>query len=145
MIHWLITDAHSRYLLACDILEKTNVDATKAVFERFFKESGVPLTIKSDNGSIFASKTISGLVKLSVWWLKLGIRHEWIEPGKPGQNGRHERMHRTLKEDTALPPRSSLKQQQIAFDEFIKEFNTIRPHESLAFETPSKIYKPSTR
>jgi len=97
------------------------------------------------NFSPFASKAIGDLTKLSVWWLKLGIRPERIEPGKPGQNGRHERMHRTLKEETALPPQSSLKQQQIAFDEFIKEFNTMRPHEALAFETPSKIYKPSKR
>ncbi|TGM95971.1 transposase, partial [Leptospira mayottensis] len=86
--------------------------------------------IKTDNGSPFASRAIGGLSKLSVWWLKLGIRPERIQPGKPQQNGRHERMHRTLKQETALPARSSLKEQQEAFDRFRSEYNLERPHEA---------------
>ncbi|TGL17717.1 IS481 family transposase [Leptospira yanagawae] len=140
-----ITDAHSRYLLACEILNKTNAEQTKAVFERVFKEYGLPVAIKSDNGAPFASKAIGGLTSLSVWWLKLGIRPERIQPGKPSQNGRHERMHRTLKEETALPPRSSLEAQQISFDNFRYEFNHVRPHEALGFLTPAKEYKRSIR
>ncbi len=140
-----ITDAHSRFLLACEILDKANTEQTKRIFERVFKEYGLPSAIKSDNGSPFASRAIGGLSELSVWWLKLGIRPERIEPGKPQQNGRHERMHRTLKQETALPPRSSLEEQQCAFDHFRYEFNHERPHEALGFETPSKLYIPSVR
>nr|WP_237578296.1 integrase core domain-containing protein [Leptospira mayottensis] len=140
-----ITDAHSRFLLGCQILKKTDGESTRRVFERVFKEYGMPLAIKTDNGSPFASRAIGGLSKLSVWWLKLGIRPERIQPGKPQQNGRHERMHRTLKQETALPARSSLKEQQEAFDRFRSEYNLERPHEALEYKTPGKIYMPSER
>nr|WP_253270945.1 integrase core domain-containing protein [Leptospira santarosai] len=97
--------------VGCQILRKTDGESTRRVFEKVFKEYGMPLAIKTDNGSPFASRAIGGLSKLSVWWLKLGIRPERIQPGKPQQNGRHERMHRTLKQETALPAKSSLKEQ----------------------------------
>ncbi|TGK41206.1 IS481 family transposase [Leptospira andrefontaineae] len=140
-----ITDANSRLLLDCQILKKTNTESVKQAFERVFKEYGLPLAIKTDNGSPFASKAIGGLSKLSVWWLKLGIRPERIEPGKPQQNGRHERMHRTLKQETALPPRASLEEQQQSFDRFKKEYNEIRPHEALGYQTPASVYIQSSR
>ena len=140
-----ISDAYSRFLLECRIVDKTDAYNAKKVFTAVFREYGLPNAIRTDNGVPFASTSIAGLSSLSVWWLKLVIRLERIEPGKPQQNGRHERMHRTLKQETALPPKSSLKAQQKAFDDFKKEFNFERPHEALKYKFPSQLYKHSKK
>ncbi len=116
-----------------------------AVCEAAMREFGVPERIRTDNGTPFAGTGLLGLSRLSLAWIKLGIVHERIQPGKPQQNGRHERMHRTLKEDTTNPPARTLTAQQKKFDSFRATFNHERPHEALANETPGSIYVPSTR
>lgn len=140
-----ISDAFSRFLLECRAVAKTNTRHVQEAFERVFREYGLPTAIRSDNGSPFAAKALAGLSRLSVWWLKLGIHLERIEPGKPYQNGRHERMHRTLKQETALPARSSLQAQQAAFDNFRQEYNFDRPHEALKNRCPTNLYVRSPR
>lgn len=140
-----ITDAHSRYLLECKAVQKTDSEHVKRAFERIFREHGLPNAIRSDNGSPFASRGLGGLTQLCIWWLKLGIRLERIDPGKPHQNGRHERMHLTLKQYTALPPRSSLQAQQVAFDQFRDEYNNVRPHHALEMKVPADVYAKSTK
>jgi hypothetical protein len=115
------------------------------VFEAAFREFGLPAAIRTDNGAPFATTTLGGLSRLSIWWIKLGIIPERIEPGKPQQNPRHERMHRTLSEETASPPQSTWRQQQVAFDRFQQEFNHERPHESLNQLFPAELYRPSPR
>lgn len=140
-----ISDAHSRYLLRCQAVEKTDTERAQAVFEAAFREYGMPEVIRSDNGAPFASRALCGLSRLSVWWMKLGIRPERIEAGHPEQNGRHERMHRTLKQDTAMPPKRNPRSQQRAFDRFRQEYNQLRPHEALSMQTPEQVYQPSTR
>jgi putative transposase len=133
-----LMDGHSRYLLKCEGLLNQKEEETKLHFELAFREFGLPRRIRSDNGAPFASVGIGGLSSLSVWWIKLGIVPERIEPGHPEQNGRHERMHRTLKQETASPPKENLLQQQKSFDLFRREYNEIRPHEALNQETPHK-------
>ena len=118
---------------------------TKPLFDATFREYGLPECIRTDNGAPFASVGIGGLSELSVWWVKLGIRPERIAPGKPGQNGRHERMHRTLKQETAQPPRGNLREQQAAFDRFRQEYNYQRPHQALQGRTPAECYQASLR
>ena len=140
-----LSDAYSRFLLACRGLLDPNTDETKKRFEIAFKEYGLPRAIRSDNGPPFATIGPHGLSRLSVWWLKLGIRHERIQPGRPDQNGSHERMHRTLKEETAKPPKATLRAQQRAFDRFWDEYNFERPHEALQQCTPATWYRTSTR
>jgi transposase InsO family protein len=140
-----ITDNNSRYLLQCRALYRPNYDETFPWLEWTFREYGLPQAIRTDNGVPFASVGPGGLTKLSVWFIKLGIRPERIEPGHPEQNGRHERMHRSLKEATAKPPQATLQEQQSAFDEFVHEYNFQRPHEALDQKTPASIYRPSTR
>jgi len=140
-----ITDAYSRFLLRCQSLKYADTVSTKPLFDAVFREYGVPACIRTDNGAPFASVGIGGLSELSVWWIKLGIRPERIEPGKPTQNGQHERMHRTLKQATAQPPRANLREQQKAFDLFRHEFNHERPHEALQGRTPAECYQKSTR
>jgi transposase InsO family protein len=140
-----ISDAHSRYLLRCQAVEKTDTERVAAVFEAAFREYGMPETIRSDNGAPFASPALCGLSRLSVRWMKLGIRPERIEAGHPEQNGRHERMHRTLKQETAMPPQRDRRAQQRAFDRFRQEYNQLRPHEALAMQTPEQVYTPSPR
>lgn len=140
-----ITDAHSRFLLRCEGLEETNYQAVRAVFESAFEEFGLPAVIRSDNGAPFATKGAGGLSELSAWWIRLGIQPERIEPGKPQQNGRHERMHLTLKVETALPPRASMQAQQRRFDAFRREYNDERPHEALGLRTPGAVYSKSKR
>jgi putative transposase len=140
-----ISDGHSRYLLRCEALRKAQEQPSRAVFESAFREFGLPDAIRTDNGPPFSSLAPGGLSNLAVWWIRLGIRPERIEPGRPDQNGRHERMHRTLKAETATPPRATLKAQQLAFDTFRKEYNQDRPHEALGQRTPASIYAPSTR
>jgi transposase InsO family protein len=140
-----VTDAFSRYLIACVALRSTSGNPVRRAFEQIFDAFGLPDAIRSDNGTPFASRAVGGLSALSAWWLKLGIRHERIEPGKPQQNGRHERMHLTLKQETTLPAAHSLRAQQAVFDRFRHEFNDERPHEALGQKRPAEFYLPSTR
>jgi putative transposase len=141
-----ITDFASRYLLCCDALGTTKEMFAFTVFERAFKDFGLPLSIRTDNGVPFASASaFFGLSKLSVWWLRLGIGIERIKPGNPQQNGRHERMHLTLKKEATKPPARNLLQQQEKFDRFIEYYNDERPHQSLNGRCPGQLYRPSTR
>lgn len=140
-----ITDADSRYLLCCQGLLQTGLEHVRPIFETIFRQYGLPKAIRSDNGPPFASRTAGGLSRLSIWWLHLGIVHDRIEPGKPQQNGRHERMHLTLKNETAAPPASSFVRQQIRFNAFQQEYNEVRPHEALDMQTPGSRYAPSSR
>jgi len=139
-----ISDNYSRYLICCDCFDRPNLYNVKQSFEYVFKEYGLPKVIKTDNGSPFASVGVGGLSQLSIWWLKLGIIPERIALGRPDQNGRHERMHRTLKEATSMPPKSNMYAQQIVMDEFRQEYNNDRPHEALGNLRPSSIYKRSS-
>ena len=140
-----ISDACSRYLLRCRHVVKTDGPHVRSVFEAVFREYGMPEAVRTDNGSPFASKAPGGLSRLSMWWLRLGIRQERIKPGCPQQNGRHERMHRTLKQETASPPRANLRQQQDAFRRFEEEYNHQRPHEALQNRRPAEVYRASVR
>jgi putative transposase len=141
-----ITDFSSRYLLCCDALGTTKEMYAFTVFERAFKDFGLPLSIRTDNGIPFASPSaFFGLSRLSVWWLRLGIGIERIKPGNPQQNGRHERMHLTLKKEATKPPAKNLLQQQEKFDRFIEYFNHERPHQALNGRVPSQLYRPSPR
>jgi transposase InsO family protein len=139
------TDAFSRYVLRVRAVEKSDTPHVRAIFEAMFREYGMPVAIRSDNGAPFASRAPGGLSRLSMWWLKLGIRHERIEPGCPQQNGRHERMHRTLKAETASPPQFNWRRQQDCFRRFEHEFNFVRPHQALEYRTPSELYVRSPR
>jgi transposase InsO family protein len=140
-----VMDAYSRFLIACVALPHTRAASVRRALRAIFEQFGLPQAIRSDNGSPFASKAPAGLSELSAWWLKLGIVHERIEPGKPQQNGRHERMHLTLKHDTAMPPSSSMRSQQRAFDRFRREYNEQRPHEALGNQVPADFYELSAR
>lgn len=140
-----VTDNHSRMLLACQGLLTTACADAKPVFRRVFQEYGLPLKIRSDNGVPFATTSLARLSMLSAWWIRLGIRPELIEPGKPQQNGKHERMHKTLKAEATRPPAASLRSQQRKFDVFRQEYSHERPHESLDQETPASLYQPSPR
>jgi transposase InsO family protein len=141
-----VTDHASRFLLECEALESVREDPVISSFERLFAERGLPAAIRSDNGVPFASPNgLFNLSKLSVWWLRLGINIERIKPGCPQQNGRHERMHLTLKKETTRPPGMNMLQQQERFDAFKEEFNTERPHEALNMRSPAEIYTPSLR
>lgn len=140
-----VSDQFSRFLLCCEGLESTGEQDACHIFRQVFEEYGLPQAIRSDNGTPFSTRTVLGLSKLSVWWLRLGIRLERIEPGHPEQNGRHERMHRTLKEATATQPSSNFLQQQERFDSFREEYNQERPHEALRMKAPATAYRPSQR
>ena len=141
-----ITDFASRYLLCCEALETTKESYAFTVFERAFKDFGLPRAIRSDNGVPFASNSaFFGLSKLSVWWLRLGIDIERIRPGNPQQNGRHERMHLTLKKEATKPPGKNFLQQQAKFDAFIHDYNHERPHQALNMQYPAELYTPSPR
>ena len=141
-----ITDYSSRYLLACEGLDSTKSTFAFTVFERVFKEYGLPEVIRTDNGIPFASaNALFGLSKLSVWWLRLGISIERIKPGHPEQNGRHERMHLTLKQEATKPASFNFLQQQERFDEFVGVYNNDRPHQALNGLYPGELYTPSAR
>ena len=141
-----VTDHASRFLLLCEALESTREDLAATAFERLFKERGLPQAIRSDNGVPFASpNALYNLSKLAVWWLRLGIAIERIKPGHPQQNGRHERMHLTLKKEATRPPGANSLQQQARFDRFVEEFNAERPHEAIAMRCPAEVYTPSSR
>ncbi len=141
-----ITDQFSRFLFTVEGLTSIQESGAFPVFERVFEEFGLPNAMRTDNGVPFASpNSLFGLSKLSVWWLRLGIRIERIKPGHPEQNGRHERMHLTLKKETAKPAAQNLLAQQEKFDGFVEEFNRERPHQALAMKLPAEIYRPSSR
>ncbi len=142
-----ISDAYSRFLLSCFGLPSVATAPAMQVFRRAFEEYGMPNVIRSDNGQPFGAPSIAAraVSRLGVWFIKLGIRPERIEPASPDQNGRHERMHWTLKQETALPARSSFRSQQRAFDRFRDEYNHERPHEALNNLTPATLYRPSRR
>ena len=141
-----ITDFASRYLLTCEALLTTQEIFAFTVFERTFKEFGLPEVIRTDNGVPFASAhAIYGLSKLAVWWLRLGIQIERIKPGHPQQNGRHERMHLTLKREATKPAAANVLQQQARFDDFLTRYNTDRPHQALAMKVPADVYARSPR
>jgi putative transposase len=141
-----VTDFASRYLLTCDALATTQEKFAFTAFERTFKEFGLPLAIRTDNGLPFASPmALYRLSKLSVWWLRLGIQIERIQPGQPQQNGRHERMHLTLKQEATKPAASNVLQQQGRFDRFVQQFNEDRPHQALGMRVPADVYVRSSR
>jgi putative transposase len=141
-----ITDFASRYLINCEALLTTKECYAFTAFERVFKEFGMPYAIRTDNGVPFASpNSLFGLSKLSVWWLRLGIDIERIKPGNPQQNGRHERMHLTLKKEATKPAARNLLQQQEKFDHFIQVYNHERPHQAIGMRYPGELYKPSLR
>src|SRR4029434_7199664 len=140
-----VADGFSRYLLGCEALSSPAADAAKPIFTRLFREYGLPTRIRTDNGVPFATNTLARLSALSAWWVRLGILPELIEPGRPAQNGRHERMHRTLTTEPTRPPPGSLAAQQRRFNVFRDEFNHERPHEALDQQTPASCYTPSPR
>ncbi len=137
-----ITDFASRFIIKCEALESTAEEKAKPIFAEAFFTYGLPQAIRTDNGAPFSSRGLLGLSKLAIWWMKLGIAIERIEPGKPQQNGRHERMHLTLKQETTRPSAANLLQQQERFDRFILDFNINRPHEGLDMQTPATRYQP---
>jgi len=140
-----VSDLASRYLLGVDAHPAISLVMTQKHFTRLFQAYGLPNRIRTDNGVPFASSALARLSKLSVWFIKLGIYPELIEPGRPQQNAIHERMHRTLKQEATIPPASSLPAQQRKFDHFRQEFNNIRPHQALQMQRPAQLYRPSTR
>jgi putative transposase len=140
-----VCDAHSRFILSCHGLPSVEQIAAKQQFERLFREYGLPTSIRSDNGTPFATQAICGLSRLSVWWIKLDIDHQRIDPGRPQQNGAHERMHKTLKAETARPPKRDMAHQQARFDAWRAEFNADRPHEALGDDVPASHYTASRR
>ncbi len=140
-----ISDACSRMLLGCQIVAKPDYAHVRPVFERIFQEYGLPLAIRTDNGPPFASVGAGGLSPLAAWWVKLGILPERIQPGHPEQNGRHERMHRTLKQATMRPPAATPAAQQQRCDAFRLDYNTVRPHQALGQVPPATLYVPSPR
>lgn len=147
--HWCypltVMDHASRYLLGCEGLDGPRFVETRIVFERLFQEYGLPDRMRTDNGVPFASCGTGGLSHLSIWWIRLGILPERIEPGQPQQNGRHERMHRTLKLAVTHPPSANLTDQQVQFDRFRADYNERRPHEGLGQRNPQSCYHPSSR
>jgi transposase InsO family protein len=140
-----LSDNFSRFLLGCQALEGPRYDPTRQYVESLFREYGLPNAIRSDNGTPFAGRCIGGLSQLSIWWIQLGIIPERIRKGCPQENGRHERMHRTLKNEALDPVAGNLIKQQKAFDIFRYDYNNCRPHESLDDKTPSEYYKKSDR
>jgi len=140
-----VMDHQSRYLLGCRGHEKISTEAAKKSFEQIFRRYGLPSRIRTDNGVPFASHSLGGISHLSKWWIRLGILPERIKPGKPQQNGVHERMHRTLKDSAINPPGHNLKHQQRLFDGFMQEYNEERPHDALQKKKPSSCYHKSSR
>jgi putative transposase len=140
-----VADGYSRFLLGCQGRHSTSYENSKPVFIGLFKEYGLPEIMRSDNGVPFATTAIARLSKLSVWWIRLGIFPELIEPAHPQQNGRQERMHRTLKAETTRPPPANLRGQQYRFNNFRYEFNHLRPHEAIDLKPPASLYTPSNK
>ena len=139
-----ITDSYSRYLLCCQAMHKTNLESIQPVFEAALREYGLPFAVRTDNGAPFASRGLCGLSRFTIWMMKLGIVHERIDAGHPEQNGRHERVHRTMVDELDLPA-STMRTQQTMFDQWRRVFNDERPHEALDFDLPVSIYTASSR
>ena len=139
-----ISDSHTRFLIDTRITTET-IEGAKSVFSRAFATYGLPLSIRCDNGSPFGSQGAGGLTRLSAWWIKLGVEPHFIRPASPQENGRHERMHRTLKAQTASPPAANAREQQARFDAFRRHYNEERPHEAIDQRTPAELYDPSPR
>jgi len=140
-----VCDAYSRMILRCQALASPSFAAVYPLFVAIFREYGLPQVIRTDNGAPFATHARGGLSQLSVWWIKLGILPQRIEPGHPQQNGRHERMHRVLKQEAISPPAANVAAQQRAFDHFVEEYNYVRPHQALGQNTPVSYFAPSPR
>ena len=140
-----VADQHTRYLLACHALPSVRTDGVRPVFDRLFREYGLPRAIRTDNGAPFATIGLHGFSQLNVWWMRLGIQHQRIQPGQPQQNGRHERMHKTLKAEATRPPGAHLRAQQRRFNVFRRVYNDERPHTALAGRPPAALYRPSPR
>jgi transposase InsO family protein len=140
-----VADQHTRYLLACHGLPSVRGEGVRPVFDRLFREYGLPRAIRTDNGAPFATIGLHGLSQLNVWWLRLGIQHQRIRPAHPQQNGAHERMHKTLKAEATRPPRVHLSAQQRAFNTFRRVYNDERPHQTLGGRTPAALYRRSPR
>ena len=140
-----MTDQFSRLIVCCEAMAAISDEQSREVCQDAFRQYGLPEAIRSDNGVPFACNGLAGLTKLSVYWMRLGIELERIRPGHPQENGRHERMHRTLKQETTRPARTNLLQQQERFDAFVEEFNTVRPHEALAMKRPTDVHTTSAR
>ena len=140
-----VADQHSRYLLACDALASIRTEESWLVFDRLFRDVGLPRAIRTDNGAPFCSTGIHGLCAMNVWWIRLGIAQQRIAPSHPEQNGAHERMHRTLKAETARPPARTRRGQQRRFQRFRAEYNHQRPHEALGQQPPATVWHPSPR
>lgn len=140
-----IADQHTRYLIACHGLPSIETCGARKIFERAFREFGLPAAIRTDNGVPFATSALHGLSQLNVWWMRLGIQHQRIRPASPQENGAHERMHKTLKAEAIRPPKRNGRAQQIAFNRFRIEFNEVRPHKALAGDPPAAHYRSSPR
>ena len=140
-----VADQHTRYLLACQGLLSTKGVGVRPIFDRLFREYGLPSAIRTDNGVPFATTGIHGLSQLNVWWLRLGIQHQRTRPASPQENGAHERMHKTLKAGACRPPRATLGAQQRRFNVFRRQYNDERPHQHLRGRTPASFYRPSPR
>lgn len=140
-----ISDMYSRYVLSCQCYPRQSMKMTKEGMSQAFETYGLPQAIRVDNGTPFGSTGLGGFTALSAWWLRLGIIVDFIEPGKPQQNGSHERMHRTLKLEAAMPPERTLAEQQKRLDTWRCRFNEKRPHEALGQVTPLSVYRPSSR
>ncbi len=140
-----VTDGFSRYLLCCKALPNQSINSVRGELEATFREYGMPAVLRSDNGTPFGTTCRGLLSRLGIWLLKIGVRPEYIDPGRPQQNGRHERMHLTLKQDTAQPPAATLRAQQNRFDNFRRLYNDERPHEALGQVPPVSVYKVSLR
>lgn len=140
-----IADQHTRFLIACHGLPSIETNGARKVFERAFREFGLPAAIRTDNGVPFATCALHGLSPLNVWWMRLGIQHQRIRPASPQENGAHERMHRTLKAEAIRPPKRNGRAQQIAFNRFRAEFNEVRPHKALSGDAPFTRYRASPR
>ncbi|TET38419.1 MAG: IS481 family transposase [Anaerolineales bacterium] len=140
-----VSDLSSRFILGVDAHPAISLEMTKRHFTQLFETYGMPNRIRTDNGALFASNALARLSRLSVWFIKLGIYPELIEPGKPHQNGVHERMRRTLKQEATIPPASSLRAQQRKFDDFREDFNQVRPHEAIGMKRPAEIFQSSSR
>jgi putative transposase len=140
-----VRDLASRYILAVDLLESQKIPECRRSFERLFRRYGLPQVIRADNGSPFGATGALGLTRLSVWWLKLGIRVEFIDPGHPEQNGAHEQLHRVYKQETLQPPAQSLRAQRRRSEQWRQEYNLERPHEGLEMSLPAGHYRKSPR
>lgn len=140
-----LADGFSRYLLACEGETSTALQGVQRALTEAFRSFGVPRAIRTDNGTPFVGHGLTGLSTLGVWWIKLGIHHQRIQPGRPDQNGRHERMHRTMKAETTRPPEEDFPRQQARFDDFRADFNSVRPHEALDQRPPAALYSSSPR